>query len=520
MRRMRARGIFVAVTVALAAALGAAAPAAAADFNVSSETIYQSYAVRTLYGTSPIEYKTRVTESLGLTATKLGGEKGLTLVARLRYDVDFGLADECEVGGIIAPLPYSTGTGPPYEPSRRLLCGNALEIQLLYVEGARLLGGTLDFRAGRQWKTDPLGWFAFDGALVTVRLPFFFSASLAAGFDAVNGLLFARNPWQPDGTAARVDGAPEAVGAANELSHDFSLHPSPFISVGLAARGFGRAHAEVVYRHVFGASLRTLTPLDEAHAVNFGWGDEEERIGWAVSYGFSDSFRVRAQVVADLLWPRFDEVTVEGSARLLDARLGVRGGVSFLRPRFSASSIFYYYDFRPTADAYVRADLHAGEWAWLYLRAAVRQFGNSWRFGADRDTGDQYVASGSTIDYGPAIDAGVRLELGAVTLDVNEFSAFGFAGKDVGAMASASWNVLPNRVSVLASGYVSYYDNVLQRDPSGVPLQAGVFGGASLGLDYRFGTGARIRLTAEDHLSPFWSSNVRVYGVLDLSFWL
>jgi len=520
MRRMRARRIVVAVTVALAAALAASAPAAAADFNVTSETIYQSYAVRTLYGASPVEYKTRVTESLGLTATRLGGDGGLTVVARLRYDVDFGLVDECDAGGVIAPLPYTTGiSSPPYEPSRRLLCGNALEIQLLYVEGARLFGGLIDFRAGRQWKVDPLGWFAFDGALVTVRLPFFFSATLAAGFDAVNGLLFARNPWQPDGTAVRVDGPPEAVGATAELAHDFSLHPSPFVSAGLAG-GFGRAHAEVVYRHVFGASLRTLAPLDEARAVSFGWGDEEERIGWAVTYGFSDSFRVRAQVVADLLWPRFDEVTLEASARLLDARLGVRGGVAFLRPRFSASSVFYYYDFRPTADAYVRADLHAGEWAWLYLRAAVRQFGNTWRFGSGRDTGDTFVDSGSTIDYGPAIDAGVRLELGSVMLDVNEFSAFGFAGKDVGGMVSAAWNVLPNRVSLLASGYVSYYDNVLQRDPSGTPLQAGVFGGASLGIDYKFSTGARIRLTAEDHLSPFWHSNARVYGVLDLSFWL
>lgn len=517
----------------LCAAAAAARPAEAADapepsgrpdVHFGSESVFQSFAVRTGSGTGEVDYRSRVTETLRLTVASLGaralGGGGLQVVAALRYDVDFGLAGACGTGGVLAPTPFGgnvaadstlgTAAGAPLAPWLRLECGNSLQIQQLYVTGEQLWRGRLAFKAGRAWKIDPLGWFAYDGAAVTVRLPYFFSVNAAAGIETTNGLLFGRTAWERDGTNVRVDGDPSAAGIADRLPLDFSLHPSPFVSVGLAARGFGRTQAEIAYRYVWGAGIRSLEPVLAGRDVAFGGAAEESRIGWALTYGFSNAFRVRASMVADLLWPRFDEVTLDGSARLWRGALGLHAGVAFERPRLSASSIWYFFDFRPTGDAYLRADLRLGTVAWVYVRAAARRYGDSWKRGPNSDVDPNIVH----METSPSFDAGAHLAVQRLQIDVAASGTFGFGGTDAGLYGTATFEVRPGRLDVLASGYLYRYDNALQ------PSQVGLFGGFSGGLSYVFGEGARLRVMAEDNVSPFWPSNARLYGLLDLNFWL
>src|SRR6478609_1237237 len=59
---------------------------------------------------------------------------------------------------------------------------NAVDLQYGYLEGRRVFG-FLQFRLGRQYLTDTLGWTSFDGGLVRVAVP-----ALPLAIEAEGGL--------------------------------------------------------------------------------------------------------------------------------------------------------------------------------------------------------------------------------------------------------------------------------------------------------------------------------------------
>jgi hypothetical protein len=177
---MRAsRGIVALVAiVAPAAAVFVVAPRAhAADVEVSSDTSAQFYDLRSPTGETVIARR-RFTTSLGVAAYNLWFEHPqdgslhpeITFRARMRYDADYGASPAEEDITNYARLVPGFQRGP-------------VDLMYGYVEGRRFLKGWLGFKLGRQYTTDALGWWSFDGASVKVTTPAYVAVEAYGGLE-------------------------------------------------------------------------------------------------------------------------------------------------------------------------------------------------------------------------------------------------------------------------------------------------------------------------------------------------
>src|SRR6202012_5722340 len=97
--------------------------------------------------------------------TKEGDPKApdISLRARGRYDADYGAS-----GAETDPTMFRSVV-PGFQEQQA-------DLMYAYVEGRRLAGGWLGFKLGRQYVTDVLGWWAFDGLEASVTTPFYLKA--------------------------------------------------------------------------------------------------------------------------------------------------------------------------------------------------------------------------------------------------------------------------------------------------------------------------------------------------------
>src|SRR5258708_25558872 len=155
--RARPAAAVVALTV-----LGTPALARAIDGEVTTDTAAQFYDVSSPTGETVLARR-RLTTTLGVSAYDLldrpQGEvmaPEVSCRARVRYDADYGMGsgsiDTANYGSFIPGLGSAQG---------------AVDLMYGYVEGRRFLKGWLGFKLGRQYVTDALGWWSFDGAEVS-----------------------------------------------------------------------------------------------------------------------------------------------------------------------------------------------------------------------------------------------------------------------------------------------------------------------------------------------------------------
>src|SRR4029077_8192743 len=125
----------------------------------------QFYDVRSPTGETVL-LRRRVTTMVGLSAYDLaraapGDAKGpdLSPPTPLRSAADYGASGA-------SSDPASTNSFVPgFSPG-------LVDVMYAYVEGRRLFGGWMGFKAGRQYVTDALGWWSFDGGLASVTTPY------------------------------------------------------------------------------------------------------------------------------------------------------------------------------------------------------------------------------------------------------------------------------------------------------------------------------------------------------------
>ena len=121
---------------------------------ITSDSATQFYEV---YGPTgvPVLIRARFTSTLGVSFYDLlprpqeSGQElkpDLTFKARLRYDTDYGAAQE-------EALPTATDRFVPG------FSRGPVDLMYAYVEGRRFLRGLLGFKVGRQYVTDALGWW-------------------------------------------------------------------------------------------------------------------------------------------------------------------------------------------------------------------------------------------------------------------------------------------------------------------------------------------------------------------------
>jgi hypothetical protein len=338
------------------AALGAAAvvtlfssQSLAWEGEITSDTTTQFYDVRSPTGI-PVLMRTRFTSTLGVaiydlldTQNKLGQElkPELTFRARMRYDADYGAASE-EANATVADR-YVPGfsRGP-------------VDLMYAYVEGRRFFKGLLGFKIGRQYVTDALGWWSFDGGQVRVTTPAYFAVEAYGGLEVRGGLPFSGSVgrWEADG-----------VWRGDRSGMDPTQYPSfqqddvaPAFGVALETTGVSWLHGRLTYRRVYNTNDSIVSQFangDLSPVTYSGTRVSSDKLGYGLNANAAKIGGVSGGIVYDFyanttqsIWATADLYVTKKIIASLD--------YDYFQPTYDADSIWNFFGAYPMNDVGAR----------------------------------------------------------------------------------------------------------------------------------------------------------------------
>lgn len=469
----------------------------AIDAEVTSDTSAQFYDVRSPTGQTDL-MRRRLTSTLGVGAYNLfdapPGDPNAPQIdfrARLRYDADYGVTGaETTVPPASSSCPASVGAYGCYVPG---LSQYGVDLMYAYVEGRRLFRGLLGFKLGRQYQTDVLGWWSFDGAELSVTTPAYVKAEVYGGLEQRGGMPLSTSRFEADG-----------VWRGDRTNFNGSAYPAfqpaaiaPAIGVALETTGVTWIHGRLSYRRVYDTGSSNVTEFASGLLTDASYGAgsgivpgmriSSDRLGYAVDTSFSGVGGAKAGIIYDFYR---DEVT-SGYANL-DAYLGSKVTVGldydYYVPSFDADSIWNFFAGEPHNDFGVRGNVDVDKRLSIAANAHARMFNvQTAEFTPSSScricfpsvgTGSPYFpTNGHPFDEGGDVSA--RWRRGETRLGFNARGDFGDEGDRVGADATAQ-HVFESRYVVGGRVGVWTWDDKLQPDRSTTSVQ-GV-----LSLGYRF----------------------------------
>jgi hypothetical protein len=321
--------------------------AAAFDAEVDASTAAQAYSLRSPFG-SPVLYRQRVMQTLGLGVYNLlpeekpGGPQ-MFVKLRMRLDVDFGL-DSSETS-------FQRG-----DPNSRFVPGlqaqPPIDLMYGYVEGRRLFGGYFDFRLGRQYIVDSLGWWSFDGGLLRLNVPYV-KLELYGGMEQRGGLPLSTQRFERDG-----------VWRGNRQDLDGSVFrmfqsakTAPAYGFAIESAGPYWLHGRFDYRKVFNRGTVVTNPFPDAagqYATMSETRTSSERLGYAFDATWAQVGGAKAGVVYDLYNALFGSYYGSLDAYVTkDITLSAEYDYYF--PTFDGDSIWNWFSHSPITTATGRA---------------------------------------------------------------------------------------------------------------------------------------------------------------------
>jgi len=346
----------VAVVAGLAVA-GVARPSArAAEFEVQGDTALQGYEVVSPWGDVTVDRR-RFMQSVGLAAYNLQGrytpgEADYRAVVMLRVDADFGINSQLPANQAGGETNFAVAGGSRYIPGLQIA---PLELMVGYVEGRNLAHGLLGFRVGRQYVTDALGWWAFDGGLVKVTTPYYLQVEAYGGLEERGGLPLStsrfesQGVWRGSHTGFVAGGGTEAPSVVDYPSYVYA-EPAPAYGVALESNGPSWVHGRFSYRHVYntGTALTTQFPEPDGggfHAVT-GLRTSQERLGFAGDIGKSDIGVLKGSFVYDL-YNQLVSSYVASAEVYAGKHVTVGADADYFVPTFDGDSIWNWFTHGP-----------------------------------------------------------------------------------------------------------------------------------------------------------------------------
>ncbi|HET9957351.1 MAG TPA: hypothetical protein VFQ61_22790 [Polyangiaceae bacterium] len=336
--------------------------AGAYDARIDAALDAQYYMLRSPFG-EPRFYRRRYTSTLGLDVENLAGPSSLRgprldFRSRVRLDTDFGR-------DAAATDPQSNRYLPGLEQG-------PLDVMYAYLEGSGYWHGFLGFRVGRQYVMDALGYWGFDGGLLSLRLPGvqlsgYVGTEQRSGLPVLSTSRFGGSGvWRGDRTGLEDNQYPAFLSES-------ALAPA--VGVAIETRDVGWLHARLGYRRVENRSRVLVSPflepgrplvfVDQARVSS-------ERLGGSLTLDAGSSFTLSARGAYDL----FQRTLADASATL-DATLGsnLNAGLeySYYYPTFDADSIFNYFRRGASSTGLVRVDTRRGAWD-LAVSSGARWF--------------------------------------------------------------------------------------------------------------------------------------------------
>ncbi len=338
-------------------------PAHATEFEVTGDTALQAYEVASPWGDVVLQRR-RFTQTLGLGVYNLQGQPHVgqadyRVVLMMRLDTDFGLATG-----------ETTYANPPNAPGARYIPGldpAPVDIMFGYVEGRNLANGLLGFRIGRQYVTDVLGWWSFDGALLRMTTPYYVSAEVYGGLEQRGGLPLSSSRYESQGVW-RGSHADFNNGSGPSSVTDYPsfqyAEPAPAFGFALETNGPSFVHSRLSYRRVYntGTALTTQFPDPNGggyHAVD-GTRISSERIGYAADASKPDLGGVKGGFSYDL-YNQLVATAYGGLEAHLGKHVTVGADVDYFVPTFDADSIWNWFTHGPITTATARTTVRIGK---------------------------------------------------------------------------------------------------------------------------------------------------------------
>jgi len=499
---MRARRL--AAVAAASCVLGAPSVARALDAEVTNDTTAQFYDVRSPTGETVLARR-RLTTTLGVSAYDLLDKPQgdvtspeLSFRARVRYDADYGMD-----GGTVDPTNFGS-----FIPGLGSAQG-AVDLMYAYVEGRRFLHGWLGFKLGRQYVTDALGWWSFDGAEVNATTPWFVKAEAYGGFEQRGGLPLSTSRYESEG-----------VWRGDRSSFDSSLYPqfqpaavAPAFGAAIESAGVTWIHGRVSYRRVYNTGSSNLTEFAGglyAPAQYDGTRISSERLGYAVDANWSNVGGAKAGIVYD-----FYNAEVTSIYASLDAYAGKKVTISadydYYQPTYDADSIWNFFAGEPMNDVGLRANVDVSDKLSIagggHLRIFDIQTAAFPTFCAGCSPSPNYSTSatyfptnGHPFDEGGNLSA--RWRSGATLLTLRGSGNFGDEGQRIGGDLYGQHTWETRYVASLRTGVWQWQDK-LQPDRSTASFQY------VAGLGYRFAPRSRVMAEFEHDFNGLIGNRMR-----------
>jgi hypothetical protein len=336
--------------------------ARALDFEVQSDTAAQAYQVASPWGDVVLDRR-RLLQTLALGVYNLQGDykpgqADYQVVLRMRLDADFGInahLDNADRGGETS---YQTeaGRGVRYVPG---LQQAPVDLMYAYVEGRNLFNGWFGFRAGRQYVSDVLGWWSFDGALARVTTPWFVQAEFYGGIEQRGGLPLSTSRFERPGVWRGTHGgfgtAADQPSVTDYPSYQY-VQPAPAFGAVLETSGPSWIHGRLTYRRVYNTGTAITQQFPDptgGYRTMTGTRLSQERLGYAVDLNKADLGAVRGGFTYDF-YNQLVGSFYGGLELYAGKRVTVGADVDYFVPTFDADSIWNWFTKSPVTTATAR----------------------------------------------------------------------------------------------------------------------------------------------------------------------
>lgn len=341
---------------------GAASDALALDVEISNDTTFQAYEVMNPWSTYSLERR-RITEQLGFSMYHLQGDYSpgkpdYTMRIMLRLDADPGINAHLDDRQAGAETDFSVGLGSRYVPDLSYV---DLNLMHAYVEGRNLAKGWLGFKIGRQYMSDVLGWWNFDGGLVRLTTPYFFDVEAYGGLEQRGGLPLSSTRYEAQGvwrgTHADFDGGATDPRVLDYPSYQFAA-PAPAFGIAAESNGPNWMHARFSYRRVYQSGEAILnqfgTPPGGTTSLS-GLRVSSDRLGAAANINLFKVGGLKGGFTYDL-YSKLFSYGFAGLEAYLGKKVTVGADFDYFEPTFDADSIFNWFSKQPQMTATARIE--------------------------------------------------------------------------------------------------------------------------------------------------------------------
>ena len=344
--------------------LGLTRPSAAFETEVEASTDAQFYMLRSPYG-DPIVRRRRYTQTLGLSVYDIQGDAALSgprlsFRSRMRLDADFGIE------------------GAESNPARRdqFVPGAEqapIDLMYAYLQGEGYFGGWLGFRLGRQYVTDTLGFWSFDGGLVRLDTPVYFAVEAYGGFEQRGGLPISTSRFEGDGVF-RGDRSDLEFGEYVGYLEESELAPA--LGFAVESTGVHFLQTRLSYRRVQNRDTVVVSPFPDAGGgLTTVGGDRvsSERLGYGLRVDEASLGAAGGSLVYDFYAGIVSEY--EGSLDwYANAMLTLGAAYEYYEPTFDGDSVFNWFSHEGSSSVLGRATLIFSRRIDVALTGGIEQF--------------------------------------------------------------------------------------------------------------------------------------------------